>query len=70
MVAIITYAFKEVLKCRTIRGLRSIDLVAVRVRLLNVFEGLVFTFILFPYSEMIALQFSQNDSEDKCNKDS
>lgn len=70
MVAIITSAFKEVLKCRTIRGLHSIDLVAVRVRLLNAFEGLVFTFILFPYSEMIALQFSQNDSEDKRNKDS
>lgn len=63
-------AFEEVLKYRTIRGLRSIDLVAVRVRLLNAFEGLVFTFILFPYSEMIALQFSQNDSEDKHSKDS
>lgn len=57
------------LKCHGIRGLNAIDLIAVRFRFPNAFEGLVFAFPLFPCSGMVALQFSQNDSEDKYNKD-
>lgn len=35
------------LKCHGIRGLNAIDLIAVRVRFLNAFEVLVFTFIFY-----------------------
>lgn len=61
--------FELVLKHHEIRGLNAVDLISVRLSFLNAFEGLVFTFTLFLFSGMIALQFSQNYSEDKYNKD-
>lgn len=69
LVSISVYVFELVLKLHGINGLNAIDLIAVGVRFLNAFEGLVFTFTLFPFSGMVALQFSQNYSEDKYNKD-
>lgn len=59
--------FELVLKHHGMRHLNAVDLIAVRLRILNAFESLVFTFTLF--SGMIVLQFSQNYSEDKYNKD-